>query len=113
MAEKIPIDLTILSGDKAMVGTGPSKGKPVNSDLVVAGTDPVSTDVVGARLLGFMPQAVQYLYELALGGVGEGDLKKVELKGIPLNEAEEAFGLAAYGYPVVVDQGRLKPLQLK
>lgn len=113
MAEKIPIDLTILSGDKAMIGTGPSKGKPVNTDLVIAGTDPVATDVVGARLLGFMPQAVQYLYELALRGVGEGDLKKVDLKGIPLYEAEEAFSQAAYGHPVVMDQGRLKPLQLK
>lgn len=113
MAEKIPIDLTILSGNKGMIGTGPSKGKPVNSDIIIAGTDPVATDVVGARLLGFMPQAVQYLYELALRGVGEGDLKKVELKGIPLYEAEEVFSLAAYGHAVVVDQGRLKPFQLK
>lgn len=113
MAEQIPIDLTILSGDQAMIGTGPSKGKPVNSDLVIAGTDPVATDVVGARLLGFMPQAVQYLYELALRGVGEGDLKKVELKGIPLYEAEEVFSMAAYGHRVVMDEGRLKPLQLK
>ncbi|MEG6523587.1 DUF362 domain-containing protein [Desulfotomaculum sp. 1211_IL3151] len=112
MAEKIPIDLTILSGNKGMIGTGPSQGKPVNSDIVIAGTDPVATDVVGARLLGFMPQAVQYLYELALRGVGEGDLKKVELKGVPLYEAEEVFSLAAYGHAVVVDQGRLKPFQL-
>ncbi|ABO49842.1 protein of unknown function DUF362 [Desulforamulus reducens MI-1] len=113
MAEKIPIDLTILSGNKGMIGTGPSKGKPVDSDIVIAGTDPVATDVVGARLLGFMPQAVQYLYDLALRGVGEGDLKKVQLKGVPLYEAEEAFSSAAYGHPVVVDQGRLKPFQLK
>ncbi|RYD05360.1 (Fe-S)-binding protein [Desulforamulus aquiferis] len=113
MGEKIPIDLTILSGDKAMIGTGPSKGKAVNSDIVIAGTDPVSTDVVGARLLGFMPQAVNYLYELILRGAGEGDLKKVELKGIPLYEAEKAFSQAAYGFPIVVDEGRLKPLQLK
>lgn len=113
MGEKIPIDITILSGDKAMIGTGPSKGKPVNSDIVIAGTDPVATDVVGARLLGFMPQAVHYLYKLILMGVGEGDLKKVQLKGIPLYEAEEIFSQAAYGYSVVVDQGRLKPLQLK
>ncbi|AQS58702.1 DUF362 domain-containing protein [Desulforamulus ferrireducens] len=113
MGEKIPIDLTILSGDKGMIGTGPSHGKPVNSDIVIAGTDPVATDVVGARLLGFMPQAVQYLYELILRGVGEGDLKKVELKGIPLDQAEEEFSLAAYGHPVVLDKGRIKPLQLK
>lgn len=113
MGEKLPIDLTILSGDQAMIGTGPSHGKPVNSDLVIVGTDPVATDVVGARLLGFMPQAVQYLYDLILRGVGEGDLKKVELKGIPLYQAEEEFSLAAYGHSVVLDQGRIKPLQLK
>lgn len=112
MGEKIPIDLTILSGDQGMVGTGPSGGKPVNSDLIIAGTDPVATDVVGARLLGFKPQAIRYLYDLIREGIGVGDLNKAQLKGIPLNEAERIFSWAAYGHDVIIDKDKLVSLHI-
>ncbi|OCL25499.1 (Fe-S)-binding protein [Orenia metallireducens] len=113
MAKLIPIDLTVLSGDNGMVGTGPSHGKPVNADLVVAGTDPVATDVVGARLLGFRQQAVSYLHQLIRSKVGEGDLKNVNLMGMPLNQAEEKFSQAAYGYKIVLDKYEILPLHLR
>jgi len=113
MAKVFPIDLSIVSCDQAMVGTGPSGGKPVNADLVIAGTDPVAVDVVAARLLGFMPQAVAYLYRIIKAGIGEGDLKKIDLRGIPLDQAEELFSRAAYDHVIAIDAGRLKPLQLK
>jgi uncharacterized protein (DUF362 family) len=64
MAINIPIDMSIISLSPAMIGTGPSKGKAVRSDFVIAGFDPVACDVIGARLLGFKPQAVGYLYKL-------------------------------------------------
>ncbi|MCL4515616.1 MAG: DUF362 domain-containing protein [Firmicutes bacterium] len=112
MAKKFPIDLTILSTDKAMIGTGPSGGVAVDSNLIIAGTDPVATDVIGARLLGFLPQAVQYLYQLILEGIGEGDVKKMDLRGIPLEQAEGAFSQAAYGRSVVVDNEKIRPLPI-
>lgn len=113
MARRLPVDLSIVSASPAMIGTGPAAGKPVHANLLVAGTDPVATDVVAARLLGFMPQAVQYLYRAIEVGVGEGDLKKVELKGLPLNEAEAVFSQAAYGWRFALDEGRLQPLQAR
>ncbi|MEJ6952146.1 DUF362 domain-containing protein [Natronospora cellulosivora (SeqCode)] len=102
MAEKIPIDISIVSGDQALVGKGPSGGKPVNSDLVIAGTDPVATDVVAARLLGFQPQAVNYLHQLINKGIGEGDLDKIDLRGLSLEEAGRIFSKAAYEYEINV-----------
>ena len=113
MGKLVPIDLTILSADQAMVGTGPSKGKAVNADLVVAGSDPIATDVVGARLLGFRQQAIQYLHNLIHSKVGEGDLKKVNLLGLPLNQAEEKFSQAAYDYEIILDKKEILPLHLK
>lgn len=104
MAKAVPIDLTVLSTDKAMVGTGPSEGKAVDGDLVIAGTDPVAADVVGARFLGFMPQAVHYLFRLAVAGVGEGDLTRVRLLGVPLPEAEAEFSQLAYGKRFTLDK---------
>ena len=110
MACRIPIDLSILSCDKAMVGTGPSGGKPVAVGLVLAGTDPISVDTAGARLLGYYPQAIQYLYRLMKAGIGEADLRKVQMLGIPLEQAEEMFSMAAYGHRVVMDEGGIKPI---
>ncbi|HOB21946.1 MAG: DUF362 domain-containing protein [Firmicutes bacterium] len=103
MAKQLPIDLAILSTDKAMVGRGPSGGKAVDADLIVAGTDPVAADVIGARLLGFQPQAVRYLFNLIRAGVGQGELQNIELRGIPLHQAELHFSRAAYNAPVAVD----------
>lgn len=109
MAEKIPIDLTIISCDKTMIGTGPSEGKAVDTPgLIIAGTDPVSCDVVGARLLGFLPQAVHYLYILHKKRIGEGDLMKVDLRGISLQEAEHIFSTLAYNQTVSLDNKGIK-----
>lgn len=109
MAKKIPIDLTIVSADKAMIGTGPSSGKAVNSQgLILAGTDPVAVDTIAARLLGFLPQGVYYLYQLYKNGVGEAEAEKMELKGIFLEELERLFSISAYNFEIVLDKGEIK-----
>lgn len=103
MAEKIKIDLAILSGNPAMVGTGPHGGVPKHTGIVISGTDPVAVDTAGARLLGFKPQAVRYLWNLKSSNIGVGDIDKMNIKGIPLVEAEKAFSRAVYGQEFSVD----------
>ncbi|WP_434578723.1 DUF362 domain-containing protein [Thermoanaerobacterium thermosaccharolyticum] len=110
MAEKISIDLTILSAQEAMIGTGPSEGKPINANMIIAGTDPVATDTVGARMFGFMPQGVNYLFQCAKRGVGTGELKNVTIKGIPLQQAELNFSTLAYGYGIALDSNGIKQM---
>ncbi|MBP2070602.1 DUF362 domain-containing protein [Thermoanaerobacterium butyriciformans] len=110
MAEKISIDLTILSGQEATIGTGPSEGKPINANMIIAGTDPVATDTVGARMFGFMPQGVNYLFQCAKRGVGIGELKNVTIKGIPLQQAELNFSTLAYGYGIALDSNGIKQM---
>ncbi|ORX23175.1 (Fe-S)-binding protein [Thermoanaerobacterium sp. PSU-2] len=110
MAEKISIDLTILSGQEAMIGTGPSEGKPINANMIIAGTDPVATDTVGARMFGLMPQGVNYLFQCAKRGVGTGELKNVTIKGIPLQQAELNFSTQAYGYGIALDSSEIKQM---
>ncbi len=103
MAQSIPIDLAIVSANPAMVGTGPAKGVPVHTGLVIAGTDPISVDTVGARLLGYKPQGVHYLFEGGNIGLGETDILKMNLYGLPLIEAEKVFSQKVYGKPISVD----------
>lgn len=104
MAGKVPIDLSIVSASPAMIGTGPSKGISRHTGLVVAGCDPVAADTVAARLLGFKPQAVHYLFECGNNKIGESVIEKIIIEGIQLVEAENIFSQAAYGDGLAVDK---------
>lgn len=104
MGEAVPIDITILSGMSGMIWTGPSDGKPVSSNLIVAGTDPVATDAVAARMMGLLPQAVHYLFELHRRGLGQADVSKIKIKGLSLIQAEEMFSMAALGESIAIDR---------
>ena len=111
-AKKVPIDLSIISLDKAMIGTGPSDGMAVDTPgLVIASTDPVAADSIGARLLGFLPQAVCYLYGLYKDGLGEAKPENMTILGLDLREAEKIFSKAAYGKKdVMLDKDKLKDI---
>jgi uncharacterized protein (DUF362 family) len=104
MALEIPIDLAIVSLNPAMVGTGPSKGVPVHTGMVVAGMDAVAVDTICARLLGFRPQAVNYLFRLIKEGIGQGNLDNIEVKGMKLVQAEKYFSEMAYRRSFAIDE---------
>lgn len=59
---------------------------------------------VCARLLGFRPQAIQYLYDAISCGVGEGDLEKMQISGLNIRDAEKAFSHAVYGEAFALDE---------
>ena len=98
MAKRFPIDLAITVGHPAMIANGPLGGHPVETGLVIASTDPLAADVVGARLLGFSTQAVRHLWEAARLGIGESDQKKMQFPALSMREAIEAFTERAYGH---------------
>jgi uncharacterized protein (DUF362 family) len=97
MAKRFPIDLAITVGHPAMIGTGPLGGHTFETGLVIASTDALAADVVGARLLGFTTQAVRHLWEAARLGVGESDLERMRFPALSLREAIGRFTEAAYG----------------
>lgn len=97
MARRFPINLAITVGHPAMIATGPLGGHAVETGLVIASTDPLAADVVGARLLGFKLQAVRHLWEASRLGLGETDPRRMRFPRLSLQDAIEAFTLAAYG----------------
>ena len=97
MARRFPIQLAITVGHPAMIGTGPLGGRPVETGLVLASTDALAADVVGAHLFGFEPQAVRHLWEAGRLGVGETSVQNMEFPAMSLEQAYEAFTAAAYG----------------
>ncbi len=104
MAQKITIDLSIVSANPVMVGTGPAGGIPVHTGIVFCGTDPVAVDTIGARLLGFKPQAVYYLYDCINNNIGVGEIEQMNIKGLSLVETEKIFSTAIYNKAIAIDQ---------
>lgn len=97
MARRFPINLSITVGHPAMVGTGPLGGYTVETGMVIASTDAVATDVVGARLLGFDPQGVRHLWEARAVGLGQTDIDRMRFPELSMREAIERFTKAVYG----------------
>jgi uncharacterized protein (DUF362 family) len=100
MAKRFPISLAVTVGHPAMIGIGPLGGHAVETGLVIASTDPVAADVVGARLLGFQVQAVRHLWEAGRLGLGETEIDTMAFPGLSLPDAFGAFTAAAYGKPL-------------
>lgn len=97
MVKRFPIQLAVIVGHPAMIVTGPIGGKPVETGLVVASRDFVAADAVGARLLGFLPQAVRHVFDAAGLGMGRADLDQLQTRGLSLEEAVRIFTKKAYG----------------
>ena len=103
MAQRFPIHLAVTVGHPAMIATGPLGGHAVETGLVIASTDAVAADVVGARLLGFEPQVVRHLWEAGQLRLGEVDTKQMTFPGLSLRQAIEAFTREAYGEPLTFE----------
>ena len=97
MAQRFPIDLSVVVGHPAMVANGPIGGYAVETGLTLAGRDVVATDAVCAAVLGFGVQAVRHIFEAAQLGIGESDLEKVDFPCLTLDEAYAIFTEKVYG----------------
>jgi len=73
--------------DGLIAGQGhETAGDPVRMDLVIAGTDPVSVDAVGAAVMGIPPESVKHLRLAEERGLGVCDLKRIEVLGDPIEK---------------------------
>jgi uncharacterized protein (DUF362 family) len=89
-AKKTWPDLVVLDGFVCMEGDGPVDGTSVVMNTAIASADPVKADGVGARLIGFEPEEVGYLYYLQEEEhMGEYSLEK--LVGDDLNAIKKKF----------------------
>lgn len=57
----------------------------VPMNVLIGGQDTLATDAVGARVLGYGLQEVEHLRLCAEWGLGEGDLERIEVHGLPLS----------------------------
>ncbi len=60
-------------------------------NLVIAGTDSVAVDAVGAAAMGIRPESVEHLRLAQEIGLGISDLKRIEILGEPIDEVKKNF----------------------
>ncbi len=82
-------------------------GMPVEPGVILAGTNAVATDSVGARVMGFDPRADfptwPFLYRTnairlaAAAGLGPSDPDSIEVLGVPVETVRQEFTVASYG----------------
>jgi uncharacterized protein (DUF362 family) len=54
-------DFAIVDGIMGMEGNGPIQGTPKASGVLILGNDPVAVDATCCRIMGLVPERVQYL----------------------------------------------------
>jgi uncharacterized protein (DUF362 family) len=89
----IPTHLSIIDGLYGMEGEGaPTRGKPVKMDLLIAGTDIVATEAIGASVMGFEPTSMPYLEEAVKKGLGSAcKTEEIDLGGVSLSKVCRPF----------------------
>jgi uncharacterized protein (DUF362 family) len=78
--------------DGIIAGEGQEiRANPVEMNLVIAGTDPVAVDAVGAAVMDVRPTDVEHLVLAEKKGLGTCDLKKITVVGEPIEKMKRKF----------------------
>jgi len=78
--------------DGIIAGEGhENSGKPVEMNLVIAGTDPVAVDAVGAAVMGIEPTEVKHLVLAEKKGLGTCQLEKITVLGENIEKVKRKF----------------------
>ena len=90
LASIIKPDLAVVDG--IIAGEGhESSGNPLIMNLVIAGTDPVAVDIVGAKIMGIPINDIKHLTFAEKKGLGTADLNKIEILGEPIEKVRKNF----------------------
>ncbi|MFQ6064656.1 MAG: DUF362 domain-containing protein [Candidatus Bathyarchaeia archaeon] len=90
LASVITPSLSVVDGIIAGEGHETS-GNPVEMNLVIAGTDPVAVDAVGAEVMGIKPSDVKHLLLAEKKGLGTCNLEDITVLGEPLEKVRRKF----------------------
>ena len=78
--------------DGIIAGEGhETSGNPVEMNLIIAGTDPVAVDAVGAAVMGIPPTDVKHLLLAEKKGLGTCHLEHITVLGEPIEKVRRKF----------------------
>ncbi|MFX1562163.1 MAG: DUF362 domain-containing protein [Promethearchaeota archaeon] len=66
----------------------------VPMNIIIVGRDAVAVETVGATLAGLKPEKIEVLQEFVKRGLGEGNLDRIEIVGVPFEDVREKSKVA-------------------
>jgi uncharacterized protein (DUF362 family) len=91
MNRAVKTGLSIIDATTAMEGNGPTGGNLVDMGLIIAGTSPLATDMVGASLMGFGVEEIPAFRLAHKIGMVPGNLDEIEIRGLTIEESKRKF----------------------
>jgi len=88
------LGLVVVDASPAMQGQGPSVhqgGRLVKMNLIIAGTNPLATDMVTANIMGFQPKEISTFVWAWKAGMTPVRLDKIEVRGVRVSDVRKNF----------------------
>jgi uncharacterized protein (DUF362 family) len=83
------VDLAVIDATRTYLGPAARKG--IKTNVLVVGRDAVAVEAVGATLTGLEPEKMPVIQEAMKRGLGEGDIKRIEVVGDSIESLKERF----------------------
>ncbi|MFQ6087922.1 MAG: DUF362 domain-containing protein [Candidatus Methanofastidiosia archaeon] len=80
------IDLAVLDATYTYVGR-----KGIKTNFLLVGRDAIAVEAVGATLVGLNPEKMPVIHEATNRGLGEGNVKRIEVLGNSIESLKEKF----------------------
>ncbi len=85
------LGLVVVDASTAMEGDGPIGGSLVKMDLIIAGTNPLATDMIAANIMGFTPGEIPTFSWAIKAGLKPTRLDEIEVRGEQLKNVRRSF----------------------
>jgi uncharacterized protein (DUF362 family) len=83
--------LVVVDGSWAMEGNGPTAGVLVDMNVIIAGTNPLATDMVAASVMGFEPDEVPHFVLAGSVGMRPTSRDEIEIRGESISSVRRNF----------------------
>ena len=85
------LGLVVIDGSTAMEGNGPTAGELVKMNVIIAGTNPLATDMVAAYVMGFEPDEIPHFVLAGSVGMRPISLDEIEIRGESISSVARNF----------------------
>jgi len=84
------IDLAVLDGTYTFHGAGAvASAQRTRTNTLLVGRDAVAVEAVGAAIVGLKPEKMSLIQQAVKRGLGEGDIRNIEVLGTPFENLKE------------------------
>jgi uncharacterized protein (DUF362 family) len=85
------LGLVVIDGSTAMEGEGPGDGILVPMNVIIAGVNPLATDMVAASVMGIEPHEVPTFVQANRVGMWPTSLDEIEIRGAEIASVKRQF----------------------